>query len=67
MAEKKTTRQNPTAGTKKELEVVQIQDTALYGLRFKHGGELPAHLNGAMWTSAQLAEQARDEYYAQRG
>jgi hypothetical protein len=54
---------NPVPGGR-TLEVVAIVNTSLYGLRFKEGGTLPAHLDGAMFTTPDKAQEAADAYVA---
>jgi len=49
--------------TKKELEVYHKPKSALYSLRFKGGGQLPAALNSE-YTSTKEANRMRDLYYA---
>jgi hypothetical protein len=49
----------------KELKIVQIKNTALYGVQFTSGGELPKDLN-QMFTSPKLAADAIERYLNSR-
>ena len=53
-------------GKPRILEIEKIANAALYGLRFRGGGQLPDSLNGHMFTSPTLAQQAIDNYEANR-
>lgn len=46
---------------KKELKVIKIENTSLFGLKFVGGGELPAKLSG-WYTNPQLALKAVADY-----
>jgi len=49
-------------GTSRELQIVKVANAALFNLRFKGGGELPASLKDQHYTSASLAQKAIDDH-----
>ena len=49
----------------KDLDIIKIQNTALFGLKFRGGGELPKVLSG-MYTNPTLAQKAIDKYLQSR-
>lgn len=52
---------------RKELKVLKVDNTSLFGLGYEGGGELPDELKGAMWTSPVKAEKAAQAYLTSRG
>lgn len=49
-------------GKPRKLLIERVSNTALYGLRFEGGGELPDDMKDAHYTSPALAQAAVDEY-----
>jgi len=49
-------------GKKRTLQIVKVDNTALYAVKFDGGGALPDALDGHMWTSPVLAEEAIEQY-----
>lgn len=47
----------------KELKIVKVVNSSLFGVKFDGGGKLPKELTG-MWTSPAKAESAISEYQA---
>ena len=49
-------------GKKRTLQIVKVANTSLYAVKYDGGGSLPEGLDGAMWTSPVLAQEAIDQH-----
>ena len=49
-------------GKPRKLVIEKIANSALYGLRFEGGGELPDAMKDQFYTSPQLAQDQIDHY-----
>jgi len=45
----------------KNLKIIKVANTSMFGIRFHEGGELPAALQG-MWTDVNLAQKEVKKY-----